>query len=111
MRRRDFITLIGGAAATWPGTARAQQSALPVIGYFSGRLPETDVAMLAAFRRGLRETGYVEGRNVAIEFRWGGGQYERLPALAADLVRRQVAVIATSGGSVTALAAKAATAT
>jgi putative tryptophan/tyrosine transport system substrate-binding protein len=91
--------------------ARAQQPVVPVIGYFSARSLESDVAMLAAFRRGLNEAGYVEGRNVEIEFRWGGGQYDRLPALAAELVRRQVTVIATSGGNPTALAAKAATET
>jgi hypothetical protein len=106
MRRREFITLLGGAAAVWPVMARAQQAAMPVIGYFSARLPESDAALLAAFRRGLNETGYVEGRNVEIEFRWGGGQYDRLPALAAELVRQRVAVIATSGGITTASAAR-----
>src|SRR5262245_21939083 len=109
MTRREMIRLIGGAAATWPIAARAQQAVMPVIGYLGSGEATSSVA--AMFRRGLSETGYVEGRNVAIEFRFAEGQYDRLPALAADLVRRQVSVLVTSGGVHTTLAAKEATAT
>ena len=111
MRRREFIGLVGGAAVAWPMAGRAQQPGMPVIGYFSARSPESDVTMVAAFREGLKEAGYIEGKNVAIEFRWGLGQYDRLPALAEDLVTRRVAAIVTSGGETSALAAKAATTT
>src|SRR5262249_55988777 len=112
MRRRNFITLLGGAAVMWPLAARAQQPKMPVIGVLQPRSPETTLAdQLRAFRQGLKRTGYVEGENIAIESRRAEGEHERLPALAAELVRRQVAVIVAAGGATTALPAKAATTT
>jgi len=111
MRRREFIALLGGAAVTWPLAARAQQSRAPVVGFLASGTPEISTAQVAEFRAGLKEVGFVEDQNVAIEFSWAHNQRDRLLSLAADLVRRNVTVIVATGGNISALAAKAATTT
>ena len=111
MRRREFITLLGGAAVAWPVVARAQQSAMPVIGILRTGFPDQLPHLRVAFHQGLAETGFVENQNVAVEYRWAEGHYDRMPELLNDLVRRQVSVIAVPGSTISALAAKAATQT
>ena len=111
MRRREFITLVGGAAVTWPLVARAQQPSMPMVGFMSTLSPESISGPVAGFHQGLRETGYREGQNLTIEYRWAQGHYDRLPELAADLVRRRVAVLVASGGDPSPQIAKAATQT
>jgi putative ABC transport system substrate-binding protein len=111
LSRRTIVAFVGGTALAWPLSALAQHSAIPVIGFLNGQSPATSAHLVAAFRKGLNETGYVEGRNVVVEYRWAEGQTERLSGLAADLVRRSVAVISTGGSPTASLAAKAATST
>jgi putative ABC transport system substrate-binding protein len=107
--RRKFLATLGGAAAAWPLVARAQQAAMPIVGFVNGRSPDVSARIVAAFLKGLNETGYVEGQHVMVDYHWLDGRYDRLPSLMADLVRQRVAVIATPGLSQAALAAKAAT--
>ena len=109
--RRELIAGLGSAALAWPNAARAQKPATPVVGYLSGTSPDDSIDIVADFRRGLAETGYVEGRNVAIEYRWLQGRYDRIPTMLGDLVERRVAVIAVTNTTTAALAAKAATRT
>ena len=111
MRRREFMTLLGGAAATWPVAARARQVARPVMGFMDSGSPVPNAQLVAALKQGLNESGYVEGQNLSIEYRWAEGNYSRLPELATDLVRRQVAVIVATGGELSGRAARAATST
>jgi putative ABC transport system substrate-binding protein len=111
MKRREFITLLGSAAATWPMVARAQQAAIPVIGFLSSRSPGESASVVAAFRQGLRETGFIEGQNLGIAFRWAEGRYDKLPALASELVNLPVALLFAAGGPPSAFAAKGATST
>jgi putative tryptophan/tyrosine transport system substrate-binding protein len=109
LKRREAIALLGGAVAAWPLVARGQQAALPLIGYLHSASPKPNAHLVAAFRQGLKESGFVEGENVVVEYRWADGRYERLPTLAADLVSRQAAVIVAQGGTVSIRAASAAT--